>query len=88
MHLYRLTGKLILTDLDPERPDTCQRHEIHILAASVLWPDPLTDDQVEAHVMTDLLDLSRAGGCFLFSTCCHSMEHDAGYCQNRKALHA
>jgi len=51
MHLYRLVGRAEVSDFgaDPVVVHTC------IIAVNVLWPDPLTPEQVEAHVMGDLL---------------------------------
>lgn len=55
MHLYRLVGQVVVTDYD-EGPEPLE--ETHILAVNILWPDPLDEMQVEAHVMADIL----AGG--------------------------
>lgn len=58
MHLYRLVGQVVVTDYDAkncEAPAVHIRDTTHILAVNVLWPDPLTDEQVEAHVMADIL---------------------------------
>lgn len=51
MHLYRLVGQVVVTDLDAILD--CEK--TYTLAVNVLWPDPLDEMQVEAHVMADLL---------------------------------
>lgn len=51
MYLYRLVGQVVVTDLDAILD--CEK--TYTLAVNVLWPDPLTDMQVEAHVISDLL---------------------------------
>jgi hypothetical protein len=32
-----------------------QSQDTHVLAVNVLWPDPLTDSQVAAHVVSDIV---------------------------------
>ena len=58
MHLYRLVGQVVVHDFDLSHAlakDVPCVEATHILAVNVLWPDPLTEMQVEAHVMADLL---------------------------------
>lgn len=54
MHLYRLVGEVLITGFDTDRGYE-EIEDYHILAVSVLWPEPLDEMQVEAHVMADLL---------------------------------
>lgn len=58
MYLYRLVGEVVVTDYDAKdcaAPAVHIRETTHILSVSVLWPEPLDDMQVEAHVVGDLL---------------------------------
>lgn len=52
MYLYRLVGQVVVTDFDRGRDAD---EMTHILAVNVLWPEPMDEMQVEAHVMGDLL---------------------------------